>query len=258
MRSNGIDNLDDIFEAAYEDGLTNDTLDLVASNLNVQTIGSIGIPLNQLSSNEVTLAMNIIDMSGSMAPFAADLIQAYNDDYLAAMAGSTSATDILVSTILFNHRIELLHGYVNLLDAPPLVRRVYDPDGTTALYDAVAQGLTNMVLYSQHLRQMGVMVRCIVLVYSDGEDNASRQPAASVRRAAEELLRHEIFTLAYVGFKSGGISQSGLEQLADSIGFRETLSSGLSHSDLRRVFHMASASTIRTSQQRANVSAVFQ
>lgn len=115
-----------------------------------------------------------------------------------------------------------------------------------------------MVVYAQHLRQMGVMVRCIVLVYSDGEDNASRQSAASVRRAAEELLKHEIYTLAYIGFKSGGISQRELEQLADEIGFPEALYSSLSHGDLRRIFHLVSASTIRTSQQQANTSRIFQ
>jgi hypothetical protein len=258
MNNNGLGNLDDLFQSAQDDGLTDDTLDLVVSNLNGPTMmAAVGVPLHQLASNEVTLAMNIIDMSGSMAPFADTLIRAYNEDYLAAMSSSTAADDILVSTILFNQDVTLLHGYLPLLDASPLTRQVYDPDNMTALYDAVAAGLTNMVLYAQQLRQSGVMVRCLVIVYSDGADNASKQQAKDVRRASLELLKQEIYTLAYVGFKSGGINEQELRQLSDDIGFPDILMAGLSHSELRRIFHLASMSTIRVSQQGAAKANVF-
>lgn len=258
MSNNGLGNLDDLFQSAQDDGLTDDTIDLVVSNLNGPTMmTAVGVPLNRLASNEVTLAMNIIDRSGSMAPYAADLTRAYNEEYLAAMAGSTAADDILASTILFNERVDLLHGYLPLADVPPLTRRTYDPNGMTALYDAVAAGLTNMVLYTQQLRQSGVMVRCIVIVYSDGADNSSHQRAQEVRRAAQELLKHEIYTLAYVGFSAGGIKEAELRQLADHIGFPDVLAAGLSHEELRRIFHQASISTISVSQQRAAGAGLF-
>jgi len=256
--NNGLGNLDDLFKSAQDDGLTGNTMDLVISNLNGPTMtAAVGTPLNQLATNEVTMTMNIIDMSGSMAPHAADLIHAYNQDYLAVLAGSTAADDILVSTILFNKNIELLHGYVPIQDASLLTRRIYDPDNMTALYDAVAAGLTNMVLYAQQLRQSGVMVRCIVIVYSDGADNASRQRASDVRRAAQELLKQEIYTLAYVGFRSGGITETELRQLADTIGFPDVLTAGLSHQELRRIFHLVSMSTISVSQQRTTSNNFF-
>jgi len=256
--NNGLGNLDDLFKSAQDDGLTGNTMDLVISNLNGPTMtAAVGTPLNQLATNEVTMTMNIIDMSGSMAPHAADLIHAYNQDYLAVLAGSTAADDILVSTILFNKNIELLHGYVPIQDASLLTRRIYDPDNMTALYDAVAAGLTNMVLYAQQLRQSGVMVRCIVIVYSDGADNASRQRTSDVRRAAQELLKQEIYTLAYVGFRSGGITETELRQLADTIGFPDVLTAGLSHQELRRIFHLVSMSTISVSQQRTTSNNFF-
>ena len=256
--NNGLGNLDDLFQSAQDDGLTDDTMNLVVSNLNGPTMATaVGIPLDQLTTNEVTLAMNIIDMSGSMAPHAKSLIQAYNQDYLAAMLGSTAADDILISTILFNRNIQLLHGYVPLSNAPSLTPQLYTPDNTTALYDAVAAGLTNMVLYTQQLRQSGVMVRCLVIVYSDGADNASSQHAQDVRRASMELLKQEIYTLAYVGFRSGGIGEAELRLLADEIGFPDILVAGLSHADLRRIFHLASMSTIRVSQQQATTNRIF-
>jgi len=252
--NNGLGNLDDLFQSAQDDGLTAATLDLVVSNLNGPTMAApVGMPLDQLATNEVTLAMNILDMSGSMAPHAADLIRAYNEDYLAAMLGAATADDILVSTILFNRNVKLLHGYVNLADAPQLTTKAYDPNHTTALYDAVAGGLTNMVLYAQQLRQSGVMVRGIVIVYSDGEDNASKQRVSDVRRAAQDLLDQEIYTLAYVGFgmkKPLGFNPNGVnpvQPLADEIGFPHALAAGLNPSELRRIFHLASMSAVNVS-----------
>ncbi len=265
MSNNGLGNLDDLFESAQADGLTADTLDLLVSNLNGPTmLTAVGTPLDQLASNEVTLAMNIIDMSGSMAPHAQDLIHAYNDEYLTAMNSSPAADDILVSTVLFSDQVQLLHGYVPLQDAPTLTQKSYDPDGSTALYDAVAGGLTNMVLYAQQLRQSGVSVKGVVMVYSDGEDNASKQRATQVRRAAKELLKQEIYSLAYVGFGvkpqvgfKTGQGKSAVQHLADDIGFPTALAAALSPADLRRIFRMASLSTVRVSQSGNGAQGLF-
>ena len=256
--AHGLGNLDNLFHSARDDGLTDDTLDLVVSNLNGPTMMSaVGAPLNALSSTEVTLATNIVDMSGSMQPFAADLIGAYNDHYLAAMALSSAADDILISTIFFEDHVQLFHGYVSVQDAPRLSDLDYRPGATTALYDAVAAGLTNMVLYAQQLRQSGVMVRCLVLVFSDGQDNASSQPASAVRRAVHELLKHEMYTLAYVGFCNGRLSEQALQQMADTIGFPEILTSSLGRGELQRIFRMASLSTISVSRGRPAAQGVF-
>jgi hypothetical protein len=72
-----------------------------------------------------------------------------------------------------------------------------------------------------------------------------------VRRAARELLKHEMYTLAYVGFSSQGMTEAHLRQLADTIGFPDILIAGLNHHELRRIFHLASVSTVRVSQQGA-------
>ncbi len=258
MSSHLSDDFDALFASARADGLSHDTLDLVVANLNGPTmIQPIGAPLSSLAANELTLAMNIIDRSGSMAPHAAALIRAYNEDYLAMMRQTPLADDVLVSTILFNDRVELYHGFVALDDAPPLTRRHYRPDRSTALYDAVAGGLTNLVLYAQQLRQSGVQVQGLVIVYSDGDDNASQQQPDDLRRAARELLRQEIYSLAYVGFRDGPGQDGEVRQMAGRIGFSEALLASLSPADLRRIFRLASLSTLRLSRQPAGGAPTF-
>ena len=258
MNNIGLGNLDDLFKAAEADGLTSDTLDLVVANLNGPTMmQTIGVGLDDLATADVTLAMNIIDMSGSMGPHAADLTRAYNEDYLKAMRCSPSADDILVSTILFDDQVVLLHGYVGLEDAAELTPKTYTPRGATALYDAVAGGLSNMVLYAQQLRQSGVSVRGVVVVYSDGDDNDSKQKPGAVRRMVEDLLKQEVYTFAYVGFveksqrpigfKTGN-TPNPTHKMASAIGFPNAYTAGLSPADLRHIFYMASQSTIMVSR----------
>lgn len=273
MSNNGLGNLDDLFQSAQDDGLTDDTLNLVIANLNGTAVATaVHTPLHLLAANEVTLAVNIIDMSGSMAPHAGNLIRAYNQDYLAAMSSTAAADDILVSTILFHDKVKTLHGYIPLNDTPPLTAKEYDPDGSTALYDAVAAGLTNMVLYTQQLRASGIMVRGIVIVHTDGEDNASKQRATDVQRAAADLLKQEMYTLALVGFglkKPVGfvgmtngpnplrVRRTPAQELAAEIGFPIGLDAGLDPAGLRRIFHMASISTIQVSQMGAVPAGLF-
>jgi len=262
----GLGDLDDLFQGAQDDGLTDSTLDLVVSNLNGPTMmQTVGVGLDDIASSEVTLAMNIIDMSGSMMSHAGDLMRAYNDDYLSAMRASPVADDILMSTILFDDHVELLHGYVSLDDAQALTPAVYTPRGATALYDAIAGGLTNMVLYAQQLRQSGIAVRCIVLVYTDGEDNSSKQRAKDIKRTVEELHRQEIYTFALIGFTTAGTRPMGFKtnkndpvrRMADEMGFLEAMTAGLNPQALRHIFRMASMSTVQVSQGKPMQTAVF-
>ncbi len=254
--NNGLGNLDDLFQSAQDDGLTDDTIGLMIANLNgPAVITAVHTPLDQLASNEVTLAMNIIDMSGSMSAHANDLIRAYNEDYLEALRNSSSADDILVSTILFDDKVETLHGYLPLEDVPALDNNTYAPDYTTALYDAVAAGITNMLLYAQQLRSSGVMVRGIIMVYTDGADNASKQTAQDIQKSASDLLNQEIYSLALVGFGlskqigfAGTNGRSPAQEMAAEIGFPVGFDANLNANGLRQIFHLASQSAMQMSQ----------
>ncbi len=266
--NHGFFDLDELLDGARADGLTGDTLDLVISNLNGPTMMQpIGVGLHELGASAITLAMTILDRSGSMDPFAGDLIRAYNEHYLRPLTVTPAVDDILISTILFDDGVELLHGYVHPTDAPPLSPAVYRPRGTTALHDALAGGLTNMVLYSQQLRRSGIAVHGIVLVFTDGEDNASRTRVEEIRQTVEELLAQEIYTFALVGFSGSpagplgfktGSQPTPAQQIAARLGFREALAAGLTPADLSRLFFLASRSAVQVSRGHALQTGVFQ
>jgi hypothetical protein len=184
----------------------------------------------------------VLDMSGSMAPHAAAVIDAY-DTMLRALAGARSASAILLSTWVFSDVPALLSGYEPVEKKPPLSRAVYRPDGCTALHDAVLGAMTGLVTYGEELWKSGVPTRRILFVLSDGEDNQSKAKASDVAAAAHALAREEAYTLAYAGFGS-----TDLLAQAKAIGFREAIAVGASESELRRVFRQVSASVVRVSQ----------
>src|SRR5688572_22358525 len=194
--------------------LGHDAADVLVQNLDDTVLqGCIGLDASALGSPDATLVSVVLDMSGSMEPHRASVIAAYNA-MLRALAGAKSATSILASTWAFTDVPRLLSSYEAVEGKPRLSQAVYVPSGTTALFDAVLGAMTGLVAYGQRLWDEGVPTRRILFVLSDGDDNASRATATSVRTAALALARQEAYTLAYAGFGS-----TDLRTQADAIGF---------------------------------------
>ena len=92
----------------------------------------------------------------------------------------------------------------------------------------------------------GVRVKSIVVVLSDGWENASHVGKTKVKQLAQDVLKSQEFVLAYVFF---GDESEG-DEAADDIGFprHHRLTASLDGAGIRRVFGTVSASVISTSQ----------
>ena len=79
----------------------------------------------------------ILDRSGSMAGLEADTIGGFN-----AMIEKQKAEpgQAMVSTVLFDNEIQVIHDRVPLEKIPPLTEKEYFVRGCTALLDAVRRG----------------------------------------------------------------------------------------------------------------------
>jgi hypothetical protein len=215
---------------------------LVANLDETVLMGCVGASLDDLDAAEATLVSVVLDMSSSMSPHAAGVIEAYNA-MLGALQGSKAAASILLSTWTFADRPALLSGFQPVHWQKPLTAADYAPDGCTALYDALLGGMTGLVSYGQELVDNGVPNRRILFVLSDGGDNASRVTSLDVRTAAKALVAEEVYTLAYAGFGS-----PDLAALAAEVGFPSVVTTSASASELRKIFRQVSASVIRVSQ----------
>ena len=206
------------------------------------TASPYGASLEEIESEDVTLVSFVLDMSSSMDPLGHEVITAFNGE-VAALAGAKTASAILAAATTFADQPQILFGYQPLGRVPKLSAKLYAPNGSTALYDAVIGVLERLVAYRKTLSDNGVRSRAVVIVLSDGDDNVSRRSCAEVKLAAQRLVNDEGVVLAYAGF---GGDAAGHKRTADAIGFPHVITSGHSGKDLRRVLGVVSQSVLRT------------
>ena len=211
-----------------------------------------GAPLEDLDSEEATLAVVMLDASGSMHPHRDAVIRGYNEQLLRPLLATKNKDSIFLSTWVFSSHgrgqkdCRLVHGFQPIPQCPQLDATIYDPDGATPMWDAVHYGLTGLVSYGQQLRDAGARTKCIAVVLTDGQNNDSRIPVSQLRDFSADLLAKEIYVLAYGFF---GDESEG-DGYAEEIGFptRHRITASLSDTEIRRIFREVSASVISTSQ----------
>lgn len=224
---------------------------LVANLDETVLLGCLGDPADALDAPDATLVAVVLDMSGSMEPHRQAVIDAYGQ-MLDALAGAKAATGILVSTWAFADTAELLSSYEQVERKPRLDAVTYRPGGCTALHDALLGAMTGLVAYGEALWQSGVPTRRVLVVLTDGEDNASRAGAHEVRVAARALAAQEAYTLAYAGFGAGDLAAQ-----ARALGFPSVMAAGATDAEIRRVFRQVSAGVLRASRGVGSLGAGF-
>ncbi len=114
----------------------------------------------------------ILDKSGSMWDLSDDTIGGYN---ALLKQNKMMEGEALVSTVLFNHKSQVLHGRVPIEDVAPLTSRDYVPSGCTALLDAVS----GAIHYHEHVQRiLPPELRpehTLFCITTDGLENASKE-----------------------------------------------------------------------------------
>lgn len=222
-------------------GLSQAATKILVNNLSTQTIaGAAGVDPADLPE-EVTLFSVVLDETGSMQGNRSAVIQAF-DEMIKALKDSKAADSILMSVWAFNDRMtRLVHSYLPLDLVPGLTD--YDPDGGTNLFDATLDSITSLLQYEVDLAKAGTRTQSIVVVFTDGEDNASRNPASAVKTVVDGLIAKEKYVFSLVAFGQGYAKQT-----ASEMGFPNVLELGSSPTDIRHAMGTVSKSVIRTSQ----------
>ena len=138
----------------------------------------------------------ILDRSGSMAGLESDTIGGFNGTI---NDQKQIDGDTRVTTILFDNFFEILHDRINLQDLGPLTGNEYFVRGSTALYDAVALGIKKIINVQQQTKLEGRADKVIMVITTDGYENASRETNAAMLHKMIDDCKKEGWEFLFLG-----------------------------------------------------------
>ncbi len=114
----------------------------------------------------------ILDRSGSMMPLREAAVQGYNETLdLVRKAQEQYGLEQqnLITLVLFNHEVTNIFDCDTVQDIPNLSMQDYNPDGMTAMFDAIGKSLYKLKEQLDCLEN----ATAVVTIISDGLENAS-------------------------------------------------------------------------------------
>lgn len=121
---------------------------------------------------QITELVFLLDKSGSMSGLENDTIGGFN-----AMLNKQKklAGQCRITTVLFDHRYELLHDRLDIRAVRPLNGQEYRVGGSTALVDAIGRTIQKLVRVQQSTAKKYRAEKVMFVIITDGEENASQE-----------------------------------------------------------------------------------
>lgn len=144
-----------------------------------------GVRPDKLGAPEYTLVTLVMDRTGSVAGFENELLKVKWAVVEACRKGPR-AEYLMLRSVEFNDQIDEIHGFVELVNIDPSKYQAPTCTGSTALFDATYSAVAATNEYARDLAENDFSVNAIVIVVTDGDDNASAQ---TMRGVAGEIKR---------------------------------------------------------------------
>lgn len=134
---------------------------------------------------DVTEIVFILDKSGSMAGLEADTIGGMNSMLNKQKKAEGEA---FVTTLLFNHHIEIVHDRINVRGISSMKESDYEVGGTTALLDAIGFSIQKIVNVQKYTKEDERANKVLFVITTDGMENASREFTSE---KIKKLIQHQ-------------------------------------------------------------------
>lgn len=187
--------------------------------------GFSAVPVDNLGASEYTLALIVADVSSSVSMFKDD-IEACVKRVVSACRDAPRSDNLMLRMLTFNQNLHEFHGFKPLMDcAPDNYDGSINPGGSTALFDATHNGIESVLSYGKTLVDSDYDCNAIVVVITDGDDNASTYGATQVRDLLADAMKDEalesiVTILVGVNVNSVYLAQY-LKQFKDDAGFTQ-------------------------------------
>ena len=148
----------------------------------------------------------ILDRSGSMGGLEADTIGGFNAMLTRQKEQEGEAN---VTTILFDHEVQVLHDRFPLHAVATLTEKDYYVRGCTALLDAIGYGVEKMVNIQRHLPADERDEKIIFVITTDGLENASKRFGyEKIRRMIEREKERYGWEFLFLGANMDAVKEA--------------------------------------------------
>ncbi len=206
----------------------------------------------EISSDETINAVLIIDVSPSVSSYVNEMNAAFKD-FLEEMQRSHVSEKLMVSIVEFNEKSNVRSGFQPVISIDPASIDFRPCGRGTALYDAVLAGLTNAITYRFNLENSGVNCKTLVFIITDGEDNASKNSASSVKNVMDDLLHQEKNAFDFESILFGVGNDADFERAQKEMGIKHLAKIGHTGKEIRKMIGFISASISKSSGVNAQV-----
>ena len=159
-----------------------------------------------MKKNLTELVM-ILDRSGSMGGLESDTIGGYNS---MLKKQREAEGEVLVSTVLFDDRTEVLYDRVPLEKLPQMTEKEYYVRGCTALLDAVGGAVRHIGNVHKYAREEDRPEKTIFVITTDGLENASCEYSYDrVKKMVERQKEKYGWELLFLGANIDAIETAG-------------------------------------------------
>lgn len=182
----------------------------------------------------LTQMVFVLDMSGSMSPLTMETIGGYN----AMIADQKKEEgDALVTTVLFDHRYNMIHDGVNIKEVKDMTTAEYMPTGMTAMLDAVGMTINHVGQKLAALPEEERPEKVLFTVVTDGKDNSSKE---FNWKTVRNMIKHQHDKYSWVFIFLG--ANIDVDRVSDNLGIDKMLSKRYTASKIgtQKVFNATS------------------
>lgn len=182
----------------------------------------------------LTQMVFVLDMSGSMSPLTMETIGGYN----AMIADQKKEEgDALVTTVLFDHRYNMIHDSVNIKEVKDMTTAEYMPSGMTAMLDAVGRTVNHVGQKLSSMPEEERPEKVIFTIVTDGAENSSKEFDWETVR---NMIKHQREKYSWVFTFLG--ANIDVDRVSDNLGIDKMLSKRYTASKIgtQKVFNATS------------------
>lgn len=184
--------------------------------------------IEDLGASEYTLVTLVVDVSSSVSGFQA-AIESCVKEAVKSCRHSPRSDNLLLRLLLFSSNLAEYHGFRPLTECDiDKYNGSIHTGGSTALYDACHNAVEATARYGKDLQAQDFQANAIIIVVTDGENNASVMTPGEIKKAVAEAMHAEALEsirTILVGVNTGGgaltsyltdfQNQAGFDQYVD-------------------------------------------